>query len=181
MPEKRVSMGERGCVSHVRRMLRCAVLCLLFVSSFCAFPLQNPSIPREFRRISSQLAETQAFIVEFEDNATHTLVKESLEVEVRALFAGSGQKSRETAQAMARNAVGHEYSHAFNGMAVKGVPRSVLERLPGVKNVHVDGVMHVSTVPWGLDRIDQKHLPLDGKYQTQFKGAGVNVRVINIL
>src|SRR3546814_21089990 len=75
MPEKRVSMGERGCVSHVRHMLRCAVLCLLFVSSFCAFPLQNPSIPREFRRISSQLAETQAFIVEFEDNATHTLVK----------------------------------------------------------------------------------------------------------
>jgi subtilisin family serine protease len=60
-----------------------------------------------------------------------------------------------------------------------------LARLPGVRHVEQDQIMSVgqtvqSSAPWGLDRSDQRGLPLDGlyAYPTQ-AGAGVNVYIID--
>lgn len=36
-----------------------------------------------------------------------------------------------------------------------------------------------SPVPWGLDRIDQRSLPLDGSYRTKESGAGITVYVVD--
>jgi len=57
---------------------------------------------------------------------------------------------------------------------------------PNVAEVQEDGVKRVDPRPaevtraWGLDRIDQRDLPLDGQYSPGFDGgAGVNVFVVD--
>ncbi|XP_071826997.1 extracellular serine proteinase-like [Apostichopus japonicus] len=52
--------------------------------------------------------------------------------------------------------------------------------LDSVLFVEEDGVMKTMAVEsWGLDRIDQRNLPMDGTYATHGDGTGVNVYVID--
>ena len=37
----------------------------------------------------------------------------------------------------------------------------------------------IVSIPWGIDRLDQISLPLDGVYQPQFNGSGVFVYVVD--
>lgn len=57
---------------------------------------------------------------------------------------------------------------------------------PNVAYVQEDGVKRVtplagvqSVASWGIDRIDQRDLPLDDKYEPGADGAGVNVAIID--
>ncbi len=54
---------------------------------------------------------------------------------------------------------------------------------PGVMSVEPDRVVSVAgdqtSAPWGLDRIDQRTQPVDGRYSTQLTGAGVTGYVID--
>jgi subtilisin family serine protease len=51
--------------------------------------------------------------------------------------------------------------------------------LSGVHSVTRSKLFKAHNVPWGLDRIDQKTLPLDGKYSADYDGSGVNVFVVD--
>lgn len=72
------------------------------------------------------------------------------------------------------------YSHALHGFAGELNEAQVvaLSRNPNVQSITPDGVVTVNVV-WGLDRIDQRALPLDNSYTTTHTGAGVHAYIID--
>jgi subtilisin family serine protease len=78
------------------------------------------------------------------------------------------------------------YRHALRGFAATLPPAALeaIRRNPNVDYVQPDGIARVvGTVQWGatwgLDRIDQRELPLNSTYTYTPTGAGVNVYVID--
>ena len=77
----------------------------------------------------------------------------------------------------------HVFRGAMRGFAMR-LTRAAAVRLardPRVKYVEEDGLVQITQVPgsWGLDRIDQRLLPLDGAYNYGASGTGVIVHVID--
>jgi subtilisin family serine protease len=75
---------------------------------------------------------------------------------------------------------------SFGGFNVKLTEKQAkrLAADPSVEFVEADQVVHVEATQtnppsWGLDRIDQKNLPLDQKYTYNSAGAGVTAYVID--
>ena len=77
------------------------------------------------------------------------------------------------------------YKHALHGFSIEmsEADALALSEDPRVEFVEENGEVHASTVqtgaPWGLDRIDQRNLPLDGNYNYTPTGAGVNAYIID--
>jgi subtilisin family serine protease len=84
-----------------------------------------------------------------------------------------------------RGRLTHVYQHALRGFAMRMTAEAAraLADDPRVAYVEQDSEMELMDVqasaPWGLDRTDQRDLPLSGTYETQANGAGVNVYVID--
>jgi len=74
------------------------------------------------------------------------------------------------------------YSHAILGFAGNLPPQAIeaIQKNPNVAYVERDGLMQTTAVgSWGLDRIDQRDLPLDDSYSASFDGSGVDVFIID--
>jgi aqualysin 1 len=77
------------------------------------------------------------------------------------------------------------YQHALNGYAAAMTEEEAktISDDPRVAFVEEDGEMHADTTQtgatWGLDRIDQRNLPLNGTYVYNFTGSGVRAYVID--
>lgn len=77
------------------------------------------------------------------------------------------------------------YSHALNGFAgaMSDAARSGLLADARVSRVEPDGIARASitqsNATWGLDRIDQRALPLSGSYTYNNTGSGVTVYIID--
>ena len=63
----------------------------------------------------------------------------------------------------------------YVGVAVLDFVRS----LPGVESIARSKVYRSNSLSWGLDRIDQRNLPLNGVYSPDFNGTGVNVYIVD--
>ncbi|MBC7373707.1 MAG: hypothetical protein H7323_06940, partial [Frankiales bacterium] len=82
--------------------------------------------------------------------------------------------------------VGFVYTSALNGFSVRlpSTARPLLAALPGVAAVEADSVVRASgtqtpTPSYGLDRIDQRSLPLNSTFTSAANGAGVTAYVVD--
>ncbi len=81
--------------------------------------------------------------------------------------------------------VKHTYSAAIKGFSAHMSPQAVekIKKNPKVDYVEQDQMFHINTAQtgatWGLDRIDQRSLPLNSTYNYNYTGAGVSVYVID--
>lgn len=82
----------------------------------------------------------------------------------------------------------HTYQHAIKGFSVSKLPPQAiagLERNPHIDFIEQDYKVTLRThttqedAPWGLDRIDQRDLPLNGLYNYENEGSGVNIYIVD--
>ncbi|GAB4185160.1 MAG: S8 family peptidase [Wenzhouxiangellaceae bacterium] len=107
----------------------------------------------------------------------------------RGLAADSGAAVQYHAQELSSRYGGeiqHVYSHALTGFALKDIDKYLLEQLaedPAVAYIQASQRFRAQvtqpTSLWGLDRIDQRNLPLSLAYTYEQDGTGVNAYVLD--
>ncbi|XP_077984644.1 extracellular serine proteinase-like [Glandiceps talaboti] len=70
------------------------------------------------------------------------------------------------------------YNNALNGLAVETMNVQKLMFLPGVEYVEEDMFLSID-VEWGMDRTDQRFLPLNGVYNVYGSGSGSHVYIVD--
>ena len=80
-------------------------------------------------------------------------------------------------------AVEKTFTHALKGAAITATPEEAeqLKQAPGVMAVQLDQRVSIAqdSAPWGLDRTDQRGLPLNTYYHPIGTGAGVRAYVLD--
>ncbi len=94
-------------------------------------------------------------------------------------------RAAEVARGLGVATLRHEYNRALNGFAadLSDAEAARIARDPRVAFVEQDQIMSINTTQsgatWGLDRIDQRNLPLSNSFTYSNTGAGVTAYIID--
>jgi aqualysin 1 len=120
--------------------------------------------------------------------AADSVISDHYIVVLRSKPSGSSAATSAPAVARARARgvrVDHEYGHALSGYAatLSATQLAAVRHDPDVDYVAADATVHAdgeqTPAPWGLDRVDQRALPLNNTYITNGTAAGVTAFVID--
>jgi subtilisin family serine protease len=157
----------------MKRVLTFLVATLLCAATYSAFTAHGQAIPQKvkgkFRKVEGRSIPDQ-YVVVLKDGVAAS---------------GVGPLADELARAHGGRR-GFVYETALKGFSVR-LPEAAawaLSNDPRVDYVIEDGEVSVSATQfnppsWGLDRIDQRDLPLNQQYNYDFTGAGVHAYVID--
>lgn len=155
-------------MQHKRILFVSVLLVLLLAVASPAFAVgEGPMAPMLGADAPNALAGR--YIVVFKADAGADVVDAALADAVRAPAA----------------AMYYRYSAALNGFAAALPERAVeaLRRNPHVDYIELDSVVSIdatqSPATWGIDRIDQRNLPLSNSYTYNYTGAGVTAYIID--
>ena len=144
------------------------VLCALFVVLTGVSGQNSSAGSGRFRRVRAEKRIPEQYIVVLKNDADPNLEAERLSREYSGDHSG-----------------GHTYYKAIKGFSVR-MPEAAALRMandPQVEFIEEDSeVQTVATqtgATWGLDRIDQRDLPLDGNYTYNATGLGVTAYIID--
>ena len=119
-------------------------------------------LPLAFNSIASNEL-TRPYIVKFKDD-----------------FKGKPEAAKSLMGQMVSTKYKKTYSSALAGVAVDLTKKQVarLQKMPFVDFIEPD-VLNKADVVWGLDRIDQRSLPLNGAYNVSSGGNGTNIYILD--
>ena len=109
---------------------------------------------------------TSVFATESPEGRYIAVLKETVESSARTVAQNAGLRDR----------IGHTFDHGRKGFVFDGdgALAEMIERHPMIAWVEPDVRIEGGSVPWGLDRINQIDLPLDGN---GFAGSGAGVDI----
>lgn len=125
------------------------------------------SKPAQLQKASEPLRIPDSYIVVFKEDVT------DVEAKVGRLATQANGKAH------------YIYKHAIKGFAIK-VPEAQIRKIlsdPNVAYIEEDQLVSISVTQtnatWGLDRVDQRYLPLDKNYNYNYTGTGVDVYIFD--
>ena len=153
------------------------IVTTLFLAS-CSNELEEISNNADLSNINSNTTQAQVGIQKTMQNrlVTNTYIvvfKDNIDVDIEARNINNQHGGT----------ILHRYKHAIKGIAIANLPAQAIEALknnPKVDYIEQDQeVFAIATSSWGLDRIDQRSLPLDKTYTYSSTASNVDAYIID--
>ncbi len=146
------------------------------------------SISQKLRNFNATNRIKGQYIVVFDENAVKKRADalKSLSIDKQANLETAIQEMAVQAATKAGGAVKTTYKHALQGFVLTNASEKMVRQLakdPTIKFIEADQIMRANAIQsnptWGLDRIDETSLPMDGQYVYNYTGSGVKAYIID--